>query len=526
MEEAPEWIMRVLGIGSQNLDRGRFVPPLSYCSVARSDMTDGASPPFFTSMVSGEEEDSSPATEEFPVVRRPYGQGQVILVAMELNDLLRRGTGESQQQILADLLGLRLQRESKDGRSGGWMEVDLFDYLRQRTAFSVTAGLYLGFAFLFVVVYVTVATGGSWAWLKRKKILHHAWLAFAIVALFASGISVLAFQWSRGISYGLQEISVVDGRTASNEVVCRSYFGLKTPTHVQLDLLVPQDARQLDAVNDSPASLRPMSPSPQDSSGYEAFERYSALATVGELHRVPIRATLKQLESQWRGELPGRFFASLKWLRGGTNQLSEESWVENQLGTDLFDCYLFVTRQDVRVNRPYRDLFIRVYPLGILPAGKRVVNFEERLQSMVQSGAAGGEGKVILATRFEECCVGWLRQLGIRMDQPRYQQAEVQRVTVGQQEFVNAMLLMTLFSEIDRDRFQGTGCTVKSSEGEVLDRSLDLRGDNALFVGFSRERGPSRLCYRQAGATGRSWKILDPGKADVVYRMTVPIGEP
>ena len=118
----------------------------------------------------------------------------------------------------------------------------------------------------------------------------------------------------------------------------------------------------------------------------------------------------------------------------------------------------------------------------------------------------------------------WLQGLGVRTQ--RTYSDEPQRVRITQENFVSALLLLTLYQEIDRDEVLRKGYELIRSHGQRLDWSDHLTQDTALFVGFSREPGPSRLCYRPAGQDNRRFKAIQPSQADAVYRVAVPIEEP
>jgi hypothetical protein len=378
---------------------------------------------------------------------------------------------------------------------------------------------------------MAVATAGSWAWLRRKRLTQHAWTGFALVAVAASGVSVLAVQWIRGIGYRVQELSIVDTCAGSDEAGAISYFGLKAPAHSRLDLRMPQNWLAPDEPGDIPCLLGPQPVDPRRLSTYSATKRYEAVAGIGELRAVPLRATLKQFEAHWRGQLAGRLNASLRRAEPGSVELAGDSWIENGLGTDLRDCYVFVAARDIEPNEDeaYRDRLIDVYWIGALDNGQRVTWRQLLERQTIEADAAQessrgrGQSKVgrkpLLDFQRE-----WLRGLGVR-SRPAYGD-ESERMEITQENFVNALLLLTLYEEIDPDEFLHTRYELLRSYGQRLDRSDHLTRDRALFVGFSREPGPSRLCYRSAGQAHRRWKPIQPSQADVVYRVAIPIEEP
>jgi hypothetical protein len=86
------------------------------------------------------------------------------------------------------------------------------------------------------------------------------------------------------------------------------------------------------------------------------------------------------------------------------------------------------------------------------------------------------------------------------------------------------MLLMTTFDEID-PRALARSNDLDRTAGHVLDRSRAMTRNHALFIGFSTEPGPARLCYRKAGNDSGQWRDIEPDKSLVMYRISVPIAD-
>src|SRR5690606_9637502 len=135
---------------------------------------------------------------------------------------------------------------------------DLFRYIEQQTGFQVTTGLYLLIAFVFVVSYVGLATGGSWLWLRKRKLVQHAWGTFALIAVVAAGFSLAAVHLIRGVGFRVQELAFVDAEAGARDAAATVYFGLMTPTHTTLDVCVTTRGRPADEMPDGVALLRPM----------------------------------------------------------------------------------------------------------------------------------------------------------------------------------------------------------------------------------------------------------------------------
>ena len=512
MSKPPEYLKDLLSI--EAFDSTGFNPEMSYCPLTKKDLASGTQV-LVPGPLSGAERAETGTSEEDGafVTRRPFGRGQVILVAAEFSDLLSRGSRPG-ERVLADLTGIRVLKTDPPDRSsmGGTLKEDVFDTLRRKTTFGVTAGLYLGFAFLFVVAYILLATGGTWGWLKRQQKVQHTWTAFAMVSIAASVVSVASVQWMRGISYRVQELTIVDSESGSNQGHAACYFGLKAPIHSKLDLRVPQNWLDPGNPTDMPGLLAPLAPKENEDTVFASRERYQAVAGLGELQGVPMRATLKQFEAEWEGQLTGRLEAGLRRDQVGTVKLNPDSWIKNGFGTELQSCYLFVAGSDVPRARVTRDLQIRVYGLTRLPSEKRVTLGDFKDLGVLQSNQNS-----------------WLGSLGVQLTPVNAyggpSSAERDKKEITQAGFEAALLLMSLYDELDQNETHKSGFELLRSRGHELDRSAFLRQNTALFLGFSRDPGPARLCYRDAG-TKQKWAALQPAQADVVYRITVPIAEP
>jgi len=528
MDELPPWMRSFLGIGGFDTDRGGLRPPLVYCPVSRSDLAPGAE----VLVPSAEVMDSSKGSGTLLMTRRPFGRGEVVLVAASLRDLLYHG--RRNRQMLCELLEARYQPARRNRNTvGGFypLENDLFEAILAGTGFGVTASLYLLLAFGFVLVYIAVATGGSWLWLKRRGRVRYAWLAFALVALAGSAVSQAGVRWIRGLRYHVHELSFVDGRAGLGEVTVTSFFGLKAPTHERIDVRVPADWQTPDLLEGDAPLLAAIPPVEDFLSFYAASQQYEAVAPIGELRGVPTRATLKQFEARWAGAIQGRVDARLRYLRAGTVELTPDSWVQNNLGVDLADCYLFVTSQNIRPDRPYRDLSIVVYRVGELPHGTRLTwkELAERVSPPVSDGENGRSGDDARSPAFRPISLLEL----LEACQPGYRPKGLQNAgaaaAVRQMDpTLRKMLFLTFFDEIDVSRWveqRRTLWPLVCSYGHRLDRSNVLSRSRALLVGFSDRPGPARLCYRPSDRPSASWRLLEPDRAGTVYRIAIPVGE-
>ena len=473
------------------------------------------------------------AKNPFSFTRRPYGRGEVVVVAGTLPDVLSGIDRQTKRDRLHEILSIH-RPDTDDDEDQGFLssETDLFRYVEGMTGFQATAGLYFLFAFVFVILYIIVATMGSWTWLQRKNMIKHAWVAFALIAILASGVSLAAVQLIRGFRNHIEEFTVVDGRAGSYDAVATSYFGLRTPAHTFLDLVVPTDWQKEEDSPAAPATLRPLPANPEayEQSVYAAGEEYQAVPVVGELRSVPLRATLKQFEAVWSGTLDGRLTGSLRRGRHESGPLNIESWIENDLGTPLDNCYLLVARRVLDRDRYRRPNEIVAYPVGKIASGERVLidtvmtEFAKQNKAAPKpqaSGAASADDDAVKCPGLDVVHNEWLKPLTAQRFRGRDE--EEAAIELDTETFTSAMLLLSTFDKIDMRKLSQSNQTVMRSQGRRLDRSLDLTNNVALFIGFSRDPGPARLCWRKPGANRDAWRPIHPSRARVMYRIAIPI---
>ncbi|GMV96046.1 MAG: hypothetical protein AMXMBFR83_04150 [Phycisphaerae bacterium] len=496
-----------------------FQLPLTYCPVTTAALRPDAIP-----ILPARPAGATPLLAAY----RPVGRGHVVLVTAELRELLdpRRQTNLQTEVLLRKLVGLRHEEPVNPGNVPA-LRFDLFQFIEQRTGFQVTTQLYLLFAFLFVAGYVLVATGGCWVWLKKRRMIHHSWVAFAAVVLVASVTSLGAVHLIRGVGHRVQELTLVDAEAGSDQGMALCYFGLKTAVHTSLDLHIATRGRSVEEMPEGSTGLKPLGPNTDvltlGGGRFRAGQRYEVLAGLGELRNVPLRATLKQFEGFWRGTLPGQLNAALKRRREGVHP---DSWIQNDLGTDLRDCYLLYPSEGLG----WPDRFainIRCYRIGTLPKGKRLRLGdlkEVQAEDPVAPGSGAGANKPGPADRpsdLRDAPRAWTRAFVRRTDDFYDMNAEeLKRVDLGQLN--NALMTLTIFDEIERSaRVQ-----MARSQGQQIDRSLKLNNRTALLVGFSEDPGPAWLCWRTPGEARGRWRAI-PSENDrrVVYRITIPIGE-
>ncbi|UCD28356.1 MAG: hypothetical protein JSV03_14925 [Planctomycetota bacterium] len=529
-QKVRELAKSLFGYTDTDFDPPELELPLPYCPVTQETLAPDA-----VVIVPAEPKSS----DRLFVTSRPCGRGRVILAAAELGDLFKHGT--TIQQFLHQILSIRIQRKSQEESYRGLnLLTDLFtSTIDNFIGFQVLAGAYLLFAFLFVSVYILAATAGNWTWLKRKNMIQHNWLAFTLVAILASGFSLVAVRSIRGYGYKVQELTIVDGKAGSFDASARCYFGLKTGAHTSLDLCVPADWSQPDESAGLAANLRPLPPIPSrsETSIYATGKQYQSAAAQGKLLTVPLRATLKQFEAQWRGQMNYRLNAALRRVSGDDPYLHQTSWIRNSLNIDLKDCYLLVPAPSIKGNDPTRSMQIYVYPIGDLANGEKLEiktlhdqkTLEQQkgkipnMSGLTDTGDSSAEDSKWEPPTLSVIHDKWLEKLGIRTDIRSRPKDDLIKILTNKPD--SALLLLTTFDDVDQWQIKQKGQEIGRSQGQRLDRSSVLTKDTALFVGFSEDPGPARLCRRKPGTSTGSWKAIQPSESHIMYRIKIPIAK-
>lgn len=181
---------------------------------------------------------------------------------------------------------------------------DLGQMVKGRMELAARAGVLVGLAVLFFVLYWVAAGPGAWVVLKLKGKREYAWLAFAAVACGATLVTLLVVRVVLRGSPELRHFSLV-----------RVMPGEPTLVESRLGLYIPRDGDQrvsLPAGSAEHASVvAPYAIHPYhaiDASEFPAFRRYEVgvpdvAGDRAASAEVPYRSTEKRLQTTWRGEL-------------------------------------------------------------------------------------------------------------------------------------------------------------------------------------------------------------------------------
>ena len=211
--------------------------------------------------------------------------------------------------------------------------------------FRQIGGLLMLAAVAFVTIYIGLSTLASWGWLRRRGLTRLSWTVFAALAVLASAVSLGAVGLSRGVFGRVDALSLIDLEGGSSQARAMCLFGYRSPRRQRVDLSLPGKG----------SYLRALTPVPEDPSRYATPERYTAVTREALLRDTLMRATLKQFEGFWQGQLDGTIRAQLVADRR-SGKITENSWIQNDLDMDLAGGYLLyldprLVRRDSSVDR-------------------------------------------------------------------------------------------------------------------------------------------------------------------------------
>ncbi len=266
------------------------------------------------------------------IAAMPVGSGRVVTCAARLRDLLsvpaRLARDSAKPQLLHELLDLNATSatfrasEAELLGSGLHLPTALFPRWAEPIDFVQFGSLLVLAASGFVSAYIVLSTLVSWWWLKRHSLTHLSWTLFAGFAVAGSVVSLGAVALSRGFSR-LDSVSLVDLEAGAKTARGACFFGYRSAGRERVLLSLPGDGTYLRAL-----ARRQGQPT------YATPLRYEALSARAELADTPVRATLKQFEGYWTGELDGTIRANLT-LDRSSGRVTPESWIVNELPVAL-----------------------------------------------------------------------------------------------------------------------------------------------------------------------------------------------
>lgn len=379
-------------------------------------------------------------------------------------------------------------------------------------------------AFLFVVAYIALATLATWWWLVRQKRAHLSWVAFGVCAVFASGLSLLTVYAARGVlSRGVKTLCIADLEAGSSAARGPCLIGYASPRRVRADLSLAGEGD----------FLRPLPRGLKLKSHYVTPARYAGVPTRARLDDVLVRATLKQLEGFWHGELSGTIRGNLVVGRDG--RITPGSWLANELDVDLQGGYLLfldprhpliaVRQRAAGLTTVYDDpnefpvvppaCNVLVVALPPIRAGERVAaigaahyaDVDRRLNTWRTSRVASRAARPDLATLWQT--------------QYAWNARYIPGVSSGPPPIVRSLLLASTHSfHLNNDtqefgKFDRLGTPITTEGLPDLEISHWLLYGRAVLLAWADDPGPVRL--------HRAGEPLRPSGGLTLYRVRVPI---
>lgn len=261
------------------------------------------------------------------------GSGRVIASAASLRELTQVPVGIAFWSQFVELTPLNdafLKNEANSLQLAvAANSIRPYDGVVAPISFAGGASLLVLAAFAFVVAYIGVATFASWWWLKRHQRTALSWTVFAVLAVVASVLSLGTVSVSRGISRGVHAFSFIDLEGGAHVARAHCYFGYSSPMRQRVDFSLPGEGD----------FLRALARGQSQTASYATPERYNARPGQAVLEGTLMRATLKQFEGFWQGELKGTIYADLVADRQ-SGEILPTSSIQNNLDCDLTDGYL------------------------------------------------------------------------------------------------------------------------------------------------------------------------------------------
>lgn len=472
-----------------------------------------------------------------PIAYRRYvGRGMVTLLGARLIDLLPapvsgssdESTGDStirkeyagvvETVVANNLLALPAFREARMSLYGLEQRRNLFLDLTRTIGFSAVTGVFLIFAISFTAIYTFVATIGSYLYLNKKGWAGQCWTAFTGVSIVGVVIGLGIVWMLRGFSTKVWETSVVDAHAGENYGYATCLFGVKTKDHTRLDLQLPVGYASASAGNGLLFALPRATDSLSSSeTSFVASDTYRLAQAGTSVEGVPVRATLKEFEGHWHGEIGGTLEARLFVDRRG--RITEESFIRNELGVTLSDCYLIEGSQDIAGERGRSAGLVRCYSVGQLAAKGEKSSlsgeaFVHRIYDDLKSpaNADGSPAQRKGAELYLSTFIDIWRRNGVGLGSMMGQTAPKTNVVTdaGHAPF----LLLSVYNLIEPPSKDDVW-NLERSFGRRLDCSHWITKQTAVLIGFSQDTPPAVLQIGRANER--------PERALTMYRFLVPV---
>lgn len=182
----------------------------------------------------------------------------------------------------------------------------------------MTASAYVLVAVLFFAVYWVAAGPGLYAYLSLKKLPTLNWFLFGAIAVAAAFLAVAVVRVVQSKSPTVEHVTLIRA-PAGEYATVQSRIGLYVPSdgmkELELSGTTPQTTNWITPYPEHPIRTKVL-----ESSKFLAMKQYQLPiedATSNENVRVsiPWRSTMKEIQTRWNGDLPGRVEGQA-WLTG------------------------------------------------------------------------------------------------------------------------------------------------------------------------------------------------------------------
>lgn len=419
--------------------------------------------------------------------------------------------------VASNFLGLPKVREEQNMFMGYRDPVNLFQKVRETIGFQGLGATFLIFAILFAFAYTLIATVGTYSYLKKRGWAHVCWSAFAGVSIAGTLLGTGMVWTLRGFTTRLRQTTIVDAREGEDFGYATCLLGVRTPNHTSLDLRLPV------GYPDDPGPpefglLRAMPSSTSDLLGESTFVspgKYQSALAGGFLAGVPVRATLKEFQGGWHGPLGGTLDAKLIVTNESKDQFGEGSYIRNNLGRTLRDCYILEGKQEIAGEDG--RVTTRCLYLGTLESGPNGELAYKDLQRRLyypldQEGEEASKPIPNSRLQLGHVMKSWRKSLGDRgqLTAGGGTVAQVTRLLPDQQ--TDALLLLSTYNLIVPT---ANNLAFRRGHGRSLDCTHRVTRDTAVLIGFSDARPPAVLSVDRTN--------LFPKRAITMYRFVIPV---
>jgi len=355
------------------------------------------------------------------------------------------------------------------------------------------------------------------------------------VALLGSLGSMVTVGSVRGLVDRVHQISIVDADAGSTYGYGTAFFGLKTGVDKELDVWLPSNWLSAQEPSATSCFLRPIPKGSDPSGASSSFadpEEYRLLPSNAEVDDVRIRATLKRFEGRWEGPLSGRLTGQVA-VR--SRQFTEDSYVVNELGVDLKNCYVLHPVLNPGATAGVRDTSIYAHAIGDIPSNGIRAHLAARCY---QPRGAETMTQVLQRSTLAAAQQEWSNTLASMLPNVRLNPGDRAAMGLGQEQ--NALLLLSTIGDFDpaslsrgvdallgpqtwsRDRLRHLDLRDQLVAGRSASGDQPGEAGSVVLIGFAEDPGPMRLFVRSGD---RPYRPLPPEAwaSWTMYRIRIPM---